>query len=106
MRAINCDGVTETAMARQKKSNKALDTGQQILNALTQQEIAQLLNALFEVLPPDLQERSLAQLSEDTQQTIQRILAPSPAADPPQAGDSPIPHLNTNLSRMMDFSQP
>ncbi|GAP99742.1 hypothetical protein [Leptolyngbya sp. NIES-2104] len=74
-------------MARQKKPTKALDTGQQILSALTQQEIAQLLNVLLEVLPPDLQARSLAQLSEDTQQTIQRILAPIPD-DPPQADDS------------------
>lgn len=78
---------TETAMAKRKKPDKTLDAGQQILSALTQQEIAQLLNAFLEVLPPDLQARSLAQLSEDTQQTIQRILAPIPD-DPPQSGDN------------------
>lgn len=67
-------------MAKKKKvkSDKSLPhTGQQILTALTQEETAHLLNALFEVLPPDSQDKALARVQEDTRQTIQQILTPS-----------------------------
>ncbi|MBE9181901.1 hypothetical protein IQ268_25360 [Oculatella sp. LEGE 06141] len=53
-----------------------------LLNALTQQELAQLLDALFMVLSPQLQEEArseanpygIAQLPGDTQQTVRQIL--------------------------------
>jgi len=48
-----------------------------LLNALTQQELAQLLNALFTVLSPQLQEEALVQLPEDTQQTVRQVLVAS-----------------------------
>jgi hypothetical protein len=51
---------------------------QQFFEALTQHEIAQLIDALFEVLSPELQEAAIAQLPPSTQQTLQQILNPLP----------------------------
>jgi len=59
-----------------------------LLSALTQQEIAQLIDALFQVLLPDLQEQAITQLAEDTQKTIKQILAPDSTAKQAQASES------------------
>lgn len=56
-----------------------------LLNALTQQEIAQLINALFSILSPELQKEAIAQLPEDTQQTVRQILVPSSIAESTEA---------------------
>jgi hypothetical protein len=55
-----------------------------LLNALTPQEIAQLIDALFTVLSPELQEEAIAHLSEDTQKIVKQILAPA-SIQPTQA---------------------
>jgi hypothetical protein len=66
-------------MPKQKSSSaKQPDAlSAQLLKALTQAEIAQLLDALFQVLSPDLQVQAIAQLATDTQATIQQILHPT-----------------------------
>lgn len=56
-----------------------------LLNALTQQEIAQLINALFSILSPELQEEAIAQLPEDTQQTVRQLLVASSIAESTEA---------------------
>jgi hypothetical protein len=61
----------------QNNSEKFDDAGERLLNALTQQEITQLLDTLFEVLSPELQESVLTQLSPDTQQIVKQIPAPA-----------------------------
>ena len=81
-------GEVKTAMVNQKKLENSLSVGERWLNALTQQEIAQLIDALFKVLSPELQERAIAQLSEDTQQTVKQILAPASIVEPTQASES------------------
>ena len=55
--------------------------GKPIFAALTQREIAELLDILFMVLPPDLNQQVLEQLLPDTRQTLEQILSPSLAAD-------------------------
>jgi hypothetical protein len=59
-----------------------------LLNALTQQEVAQLIDALLAVLSPELQEEAVAQLAEDTQQTIRQILASDSAIEHNRASDT------------------
>ncbi len=61
-----------------------------LLNALTQQEMTQLVDALFEVLSLELQEQAIAQLSPDTQKTIQQILTIVPTVEPAQAANAQI----------------
>ncbi|HEY9660214.1 MAG TPA: hypothetical protein V6C65_17285, partial [Allocoleopsis sp.] len=56
-----------------------------LLKALTQQELAQLMDALFTVLSPELQEEAIAQLPEDTQQTVKQILVPSSPVESTEA---------------------
>lgn len=51
--------------------------GDRLFNALAQQEIAQLIEALLDVLSLELQEEAIAQLSENTQQTVRQILVAS-----------------------------
>jgi hypothetical protein len=65
-----------------KAEQTASSGGERLLAALTQQEIAQVLDALFVVLSPPQQAQALAQLAVDTRQTVQQILtAPAePAA--------------------------
>ena len=65
-------------MANQDRgqSNAPAKLGDQIVAALTQSEIAHLLDALFDILPPDMQAKGLAPLQSDTRQTVQQILAP------------------------------
>jgi uncharacterized protein YfbU (UPF0304 family) len=75
-------------MVNQKNLENSLSVGERWLNALTQQEIAQLIDALFKVLSPELQERAIAQLSEDTQQTVKQILALASIVEPTQASES------------------
>jgi hypothetical protein len=65
------------------------DLSNRLLNALTQQEIAQLIDALFEVLSPELQEHAIAQLSPDTQQTVKQILSPPAAVEQTQTSTTP-----------------
>ncbi|HEY9625999.1 MAG TPA: hypothetical protein V6C84_01750 [Coleofasciculaceae cyanobacterium] len=56
-----------------------------LLNALTQQELAQLIEVLFTVLPPDLQQAAIAQLPENAQQIVKQILLPSSIAESTEA---------------------
>lgn len=60
------------------KSNDSLTIklSEHLFSALTQQEIGQLIDALFGVLAPALQEQAIDQLLSSTQQTIRQILAP------------------------------
>jgi hypothetical protein len=62
-------------MSKQNPDNSSKSN--QLLKALTQLEIAQLINALLGVLSPELQEQAISQLPKDTQQTVRQILAPS-----------------------------
>jgi len=61
-------------MHNQKSSENSPNLGKRLLTALSQQEMAQLLDALFGVILPELQEQAIAQLSPDTQQTVQQLL--------------------------------
>ncbi len=61
-----------------------------LLNALTQQELVQLLDALFTVLSPELQEQAIAQLDENTQQTVRQILVASSSAASTEASAPPV----------------
>jgi hypothetical protein len=62
-------------MSKQNPDNSSKSN--QLLKALTQLEIAQLINALLGVLSPELQEQVISQLPTDTQQTVRQILDPS-----------------------------
>jgi hypothetical protein len=62
-------------MSKQNSDNPSKSN--QLLKALTQLEISQLINALLGVLSPELQEQAISQLPADTQQTVRQILAPS-----------------------------
>jgi hypothetical protein len=62
-------------MSKQNSDNPSKSN--QLLKALTQLEISQLINALLGVLSPELQEQAISQLPTDTQQTVRQILAPS-----------------------------
>jgi hypothetical protein len=75
------EGVINMAKRNQAKpieSNDSIDTklSEHLLKALTQQEIAQLIDALFGVLSSELQEQAIDQLLSSTQQTVRQILAP------------------------------
>jgi len=61
-------------MPKRKNLVSLDDFGARLFNALTQQEIAQIIEALLGVLPPELQEQAIAQLSPNTQQTLKQIL--------------------------------
>lgn len=63
------------------RSQGAVDqVGMPIFAALTQQEIADLLDILFATLPPDLHQQVLEQIPDDTRQTLEHILS-SPIAE-------------------------
>ena len=53
--------------------------GDRLFAALTHEEITQLLDGCFVVMPPDLQARVLQQLQPDTRQTVEQVLDPSQA---------------------------
>jgi hypothetical protein len=56
--------------------------GDHLIEALTQQEIIRLLDALWSTLPAELHDTVLDQLSADTRQTVQHILSPpQPSGD-------------------------
>ncbi len=59
--------------------------GDRLFEALTQQEIIDLLEALFATLPPDMQDAMLGQLPPDTRQTVQHLLSP-----PQSPGDTKV----------------
>lgn len=68
------------------KSDRAPDhIGNQLLTALTQGEISQLLDALFRALSTDLREQVLGQLQPDTREAVQQLFAPPQTTDQPQA---------------------
>lgn len=52
-----------------------LSVGDNLFEALTQQEIIRLLDALWATLPLDKQDEVLDQLPPNTRQTVQRILS-------------------------------
>ncbi|NET61050.1 MAG: hypothetical protein F6K47_34470 [Symploca sp. SIO2E6] len=62
-------------MQNQKSSENSLHVGDRLLAGLTQQEVAQLLDALFRVMLPELQAQAIAQLSPDTQKTVWQLLS-------------------------------
>ena len=62
-----------------------LSIGDHLFEALTQQEIIRLLDALWSTLPPDRQDEVLNQLPPDTRQTVQHILSP-----PDSSGDAEV----------------
>lgn len=61
-----------------KQNSDRPSKSSQLLKALTQAEIAQLIDALLEVLSSELQDRAILQLPIDTQQTVRQIFAPLP----------------------------
>jgi hypothetical protein len=68
-------------MSRQspgKSENIPENLGETVLTALTQPEVALLLDALFESLSSSLLETALNRLPSDTRKTLQQILTPSP----------------------------
>jgi hypothetical protein len=68
-----------------------LSIGDHLFEALTQQEIIRLLEALWATLPPDKQDEVLAQLPPDTRQTVQHILSPPDSSgDAEAAPDKPM----------------
>jgi hypothetical protein len=64
-------------MSNQKTAKQNSTLGDKLFEALTQQEIVTLLNALFATLPPGMQDAVLDQLSPNTRQTVLRILSGS-----------------------------
>ncbi|MGK7876677.1 MAG: hypothetical protein AB4426_26310 [Xenococcaceae cyanobacterium] len=62
-----------------KSENSPENMGKSILRALTQPEVALLLDALFESVPSASLETALNRLPTDTRQTLQQILTPSPS---------------------------
>ncbi len=81
-------------MSPQQKTG-AQDTGarvgERILAALTQREVAELLDALFIVLPSDLRAQMLERLPPDTQRTVQQIIAPAePAGGAEEVDAGPV----------------
>jgi|GEM_PF-1183379 len=89
-------GPSTTMSKRQQNQDRSstnlgnTNLGNRLFQALTQQEIAQLIEALFAVLSPELQEQAMAQLSADTQKTIQQILAPQILASPSESQESEV----------------
>lgn len=68
-----------------------LSIGDRLFEALTQQEIKRILEALWATLPPDSQAEVLDQLPPDTRQTVQHILSPPNSADAANASlDKPV----------------
>ena len=68
-----------------------LSVGDHLFEALTQQEIIRLLDALWATLPSDRQDEVLDQLPPDTRQTVQHILSPPDSADAASAApDKPV----------------
>ncbi|WP_373539818.1 hypothetical protein [Chamaesiphon sp.] len=63
-------------MSKQNSDNPSKSN--QLLKALTQLEISQLINALLGVLSSELKEQAISQLPADTQKTVRQILDPSP----------------------------
>ena len=73
-----------------ERHRETANVSNRLLEALTQQEMAQLLDALFEVMSSEQQECAIAQLGIETQQTIQQILASPPTGDRTQASETQI----------------
>lgn len=85
------------AKKQQSKAAQATDSGgERLLVALTQQEIAQLLDALFAVLSPPQQAQALAHLAVDTRQTVQQILTA-----PAESSTTPTP-LPASLAKLAE----
>lgn len=80
-------------MLNQKTTKQNSTLGRNLIEALTLQEIAGLLDALFEPLPPDMQDTVLNQLPPDTRQTVQHIL--SPPQPPDDAETTPAKPIST-----------
>jgi hypothetical protein len=60
-----------------------------LLNGLTQEEIAQLIDALFGVLSLELQEKAIAKLDPATQETVKQILLLPSTITPDQSSETP-----------------
>ncbi|MDJ0703114.1 MAG: hypothetical protein QNJ46_07540 [Leptolyngbyaceae cyanobacterium MO_188.B28] len=82
-------------MAKQVQGqfNAPAKIGDQIVATLTQSEIAQLLDALFDILPSEIRSRELAPLQAETRQKMQQILAPLKSSGLPEISQAaPICH--------------
>ena len=93
-------------MAKQK-THVVPGIGNQLFEALTQPEIAQLLEVLFEALSPDLRAAALDHLPPDTKQTIMAILSPSEAdahmkTQPAAVSSAKLAETWSNLWRTWD----
>lgn len=78
---------------RQKVTSggSSVRAGDRLFAALTYEEITQLLDVCFTVMPPDLQVRVLQQLQPDTRQTVEQVLDPSQADGGGQSpGGAPV----------------
>ena len=93
-----------------KKNEITLDgsvsrIGDHILVALTQQETADLLDALFEVLSPELRDNALDRLQPDTRRTVRHILYPPKAAGDAKAGCRFAPYKAQKKRHPVDYRQ-
>jgi len=70
-----------TSRETEKSKTSQESVGKSLLTALTQQEVALVLDALLASLPPTSLETAFHQLPNDTQQTVQKILNPSPSRE-------------------------
>jgi hypothetical protein len=61
-----------------KQNPDDLSKSNQLIEALTQSEIARFIDALLGSLSPELEEQAISQLPSDTQQIVRQILDPSP----------------------------
>jgi hypothetical protein len=83
-------------MGETQKTPSGYDTrqiGQQFLATLTQNEIAQLLEALIGTVSTDRLSNVLDQLPPDTRHTVQTILVPPDPSDSPQEQGAPLVSL-------------
>ena len=90
---------------RQKvtSSGSLVRAGDRLVAALTHEEITQLLNLCFAVMPSALQTQVLQQLQPDTRQTVEQVLNPSQADDsdrPPVGAPVSIAKLAQEWSTM------
>ena len=78
-------------MSNKNRGKQNNPLGSRLFEALTQQEVAQLLEALFAALPPDIQDEVLDQLPPDTRQTVLQVLAPPQlSGDTQTTSDQPV----------------
>ena len=68
---------------RKKSTGKAELIGRRLLEAMTREQVALLLDALFGSLDPQRKKALLASVTEEMAETISRILDPAQAPSDP-----------------------